>query len=238
MTNRNQPLTDDEIAALLDETASEALRRRVENNVDYQQQVEDARFEARLGNMLYRLDCPTLEELSNYYLGIMDTVSERNIKAHIDVCSACQTDILELEEFLKDSDGQAVDTREVVPIQPKVATIQRPRRQLVRGSSGLRGPLKTLTAEADDVSVALTIMEDKVGVQVNGQLVASPDSGGNWEAAIVELHLKGVREPRITTLDDMWQFRFQQVETSIVDMHLISTEGQVVLLENINLTEN
>ena len=105
-TDQNQALTDDEIAALLDETASEALRSRVENSVVYQQQVEDERIIAELGGILYRFDCPPTQALADYHLGMMNPVSQKNIERHIGICTRCQNDINALENFLDDREKQ------------------------------------------------------------------------------------------------------------------------------------
>lgn len=238
VTNHNQPLTDDEIAALLDGTAPEALRRRVENNVAYQEQLEDAQFAAQLGSILYRFDCPSTEQLSDYHLKMMDPVSMQNIVLHLDICASCRMEIEELVEFLDDADE--FDTENVV-IQPSPHyTLARIYVQSVqaRGSGRkARGSFKTVTAKANGLHVVLTVSEDKVGVQLAGQL-ASMDGTVDWEAGIVELRLEGEDEPRVTTVDDVLQFRFQQVQTTAVDIRLISTEGNIVRIEKIKLTEN
>jgi hypothetical protein len=238
-TDQNQPLTDDEISALLDGTANERLRNGVKGNITYQEQVEDARFVAKLGNVLYRMDCPPTQVLVNYHLGFIDPIQQDGMERHIEICASCQKDIIALEDFLGDSNGHDSKTDPTTSVSPQrtVATIHSPQVQ-IRGSA-VRGLPRSLAAQAgEDLAIILQVSEDKVGVLLQGQLAPTPTNTINWVSATVELRLGDHAEPHVTTIDDVLQFRFQQIEATSVDVCLISTEGQIVQIDNIKLTEN
>jgi Putative zinc-finger len=60
-----------------------------------------AKLENQLSNALYRAFCPEPNELGEYQLGLLSTTRAQQIQAHLAECPHCQTELAQLQSFLK-----------------------------------------------------------------------------------------------------------------------------------------
>jgi hypothetical protein len=61
-------------------------------------------FEKRLTELLHRWDCPTSDELGDYYLGFADAEMQNVITQHLDTCVRCRQEVDLLKTFLDSKD--------------------------------------------------------------------------------------------------------------------------------------
>lgn len=191
-------------------------------------------FQNRLRARLYRTTCPSSMELGDLHLGLLPDSQKLVVAQHVRECPHCRREIVELEEFLAESDVQ--------PDLPQ--TVKMLFAQLVSGAGSgtttpafgaLRGESKgPLTFEADGVVITLDVNPGPNGqVSILGQVAA--DDQDQWTGAKVELQ-QADTPPLTTSLDDLGAFRFEAVRPGATKFMITSTASVVIETPEIDLT--
>src|SRR5262245_50156781 len=116
------PLSDDEITAALEGQAEPAVLQHLSRCPACAARLAQAqRVEEMLMNRLFRWDCPTPQQLGQYYLKHLTEPERQGITRHLEWCVRCQSEIETLQTFM--GADSVSDERSF----PKVARSFRPR---------------------------------------------------------------------------------------------------------------
>ncbi len=147
-----------------------------------------AAWQNRLTTRLYRLTCPTSEELGEYQLGLLQPDRVTAIQQHLRECPHCTREVLQLVDYLRD----LAPTIEFTPLERVKVLIAK----LVSGGAGDRQPGRPVFApvmagvrgeaegpsifQVDDVQIAIEIQDDaeQAGAKIVLGLVTGLDSTG------------------------------------------------------------
>lgn len=120
------PLTEDQISAAVDGTASRAVRSHLRQCPGCAARVEEAkRREQAVASVLHRFDCPTALQLGELELGLVPPDEAESIHQHLALCARCTEDLAELRSLLapEQQPEAHVATREVP--QPRASWLPR-----------------------------------------------------------------------------------------------------------------
>jgi anti-sigma factor RsiW len=231
------PLTDDQLSAALDQTATLdvidhlAKCASCATRLDAAQQAEQS-----LRSALYRWDCPAPQTLAEYHLGRPSADEQRAIVRHLETCARCSEEIAELVLFMRDEAAVAA------PEEPSPA-----RRPAARGWSlarllprvpalalrgGAGGPLMFETDDGATIFLELQPVADGQ-VELRGQLVA--DDQDDWAGALVELRQAGMLRAT-AAIDDLGTFRVATLPPQPTELRATRADGRALLLPEFELT--
>jgi hypothetical protein len=180
---------------------------------------------------LYRVTCPSPQELGEYQLGLLSAPQVLVIAQHVRDCPLCRRELAELDEFLADEPSEAgflgsmkvliarlLNNAEGLSAPPAVA---------------LRGEVKApLTFEADGLVITLEVDPGQNGqISLLGQLAAEDQD--QWTGA--EVRLKQADSTQLTTsMDDLGAFRFEGVPAGAIRIIIRSLYGTTVQIPMID----
>ena len=223
--------------AFLDGEADQGLKLHLQQCGHCRKRVEVLRREQKLlTSRLYRVSCPSTEELGEFYLRILPSDRMLIISKHLRECPHCTREIDQLKEFLIN----------LAP-SPESNLLQQTKRliaQLVsgQGTSGVAGELSfalrgkaegPITFEAEGIVIVLDVQPAIEGkVSVLGQVAA--DDQDLWTGSTVTLkQTDGARST--DSLDDLGAFRFEQVSSGSILIMISSPHGVEVQLPRIDV---
>jgi hypothetical protein len=183
-----------------------------------------------LTSRLYRISCPSTEELGEFHLRMLPPDRMLIVSQHLRECPHCTREIAQLKEFLSDlapgpEGGLLRQTKLLIA-------------QLVAGQGGfvagepsfaLRGESEgPLTYEVDGILIVIDIQQAIDGkINIFGQIAA--DRQDDWTAALVKLKQEAQLE-LTTAVDDLGAFRFEGLSPSPVDLQIEARDGTVVVI--------
>ncbi len=193
-------------------------------------------LEGRLNRALYRWDCPTSRQLSEYYNEMLDPPEADAIRHHLAQCVRCGDEFARLRAFMTAPSPERGEPARpaVTPRRPRLGELvarllPRTQTQALRG--GGSGPIM---AEAGEVQIILDTRPGKEGqVTLDGQVIA-PDQD-RWTGALVLVRQSG--ELRHTaTLDDLGGFHCQAVPAAKTEVRIAPVAGQMVVVPEVDLS--
>ena len=168
-----------------------------------------ARLQNRLTAGLYRMACPTTEELGEYHLGALSPDRAAAVARHLTECPHCTRELAQLQEYL----GELASELEFSPLERVRVLVA----QLVFGEQGVPGVGRPAPAyagvrgeeegpllyHADDAQIALEVQDD--AGQRDRKLLLGLVTG--LETRQLEAHLWRGDEPIITVpVDELGNF--------------------------------
>jgi len=178
---------------------------------------------------LYRIDCPSPDDLGEYHLKILPNEQTEIIRQHLTICPHCTREIAQLQSYLKKLAPELDDTVQENPLQERVkiwiAQLLPPPSPVLRPSFGLRGEADgPMMFEAGSYQLALEIQDDPVnpGLRTILGLVI----GGADALQRVELWQDG-RSIQVTTLDELGNFVFSGVQPGSYDLILSQMAAEI-----------
>ena len=194
-----------------------------------------AREQNILTSRLYRISCPSTEELGEFHLRMLPPDRMLIVSQHLRECPHCTREIAQLKEFLSDlapgpEGGLLRQTKLLIA-------------QLVAGQGGfvagepsfaLRGEGEgPLTFEAEGTVTVLDIQLDNEGkLNILGQVAA--DDQDLWTGSTVTLKQTDGSQ-LTTTLDDLGAFRFEQVSSGSIQIMITSSQGVEIQIPSIDV---
>src|SRR5690242_7539183 len=96
-----QALSDDDISAAIDNAAPDSGMSHLSECPFCRERLEKARrTEQQLAQSLPRWACPVAKNLSLYALALVSSDQDRTIRAHLEQCALCRTELDDLRQFL------------------------------------------------------------------------------------------------------------------------------------------
>ncbi|HEU5089153.1 MAG TPA: hypothetical protein VFT99_16970, partial [Roseiflexaceae bacterium] len=173
----NSPLSEDTLSAVIDGLVDDETSAHLAQCPGCRARLEAARaIEHSLHTRLYRLDCPSSQELADYHLGfvaVTDPIRDRAIIRHLETCSSCAAEIETLRAFLADAPA-AVSAPQPAP-QPQRSSIGEVFARLLPRAPqmALRGAVSaTISAEIDDLTLIFEPQAGPHGLTLHGQVLA------------------------------------------------------------------
>ncbi len=230
------PLTEDEITAALDGEAEFSVQQHLALCPDCTARLTRARqIEQKLRVKLHRWNCPTPQELGNYYF--KQSSHDEEITEHLKLCVRCSDELAELQRFLE------IEITEFVKVPPEI----KPKRmrpflgeriaQLLPKTAALavrgvdKGPL---VAQAGDITIFLAVESTAQGTLLTGQL-AAPDQQ-LWFGAIVEIMQSDTLQAAVV-VDEWGSFRQVPFQLYPTNFCITSIGGQTILLKDVVFTD-
>lgn len=189
-------------------------------------------FTRTLSARLYRWDCPTSLEISDYAAGSLPTKRRRAIRAHLKRCPHCAEEVEMSREFLAQTAQE--------PARPRLIAHLLPRRITEAAQGGLRGSADDagwpLEYHLDDITLSL----DRTTLSVGGTdsmllgILLSADVARvkALEGAEVRLLVSGApdRTPlAVDRIDDAASFAFSSVPTGRYDLLIALPDGDLII---------
>ena len=188
-----------------------------------------ARLHRRLTAQLYRITCPTPEELGEYHLGVLPLDRAVAVARHLAECPHCTREVAQLKEYLAQvaptvEPGPMDRVREQVRVlvarlvsgRPAGTLLKRP--ALAPAYSGVRGEDKEpYVYQAGDVQIAIEVQDDakRPGRKVIFGLVTGMETG---EA---QVHLDDAgRRVTVVPVDELGNFVLLNLAPGTYDLTL------------------
>jgi hypothetical protein len=182
-----------------------------------------------LSSTLYRISCPSPDDLGEYHLQMLSNEETEAIRQHLATCPHCSREIAQLQSYLKDLAPDLEFAPQEDSIQERVkiwiAKLLPPPDPALRPAFGLRGEAESpLMFEAGSYQLTLEIQDDpaKPGFRTILGLVI----GGADRLQQVELWQDG-RSIQTTTLDELGNFVFAGVQPGHYDLILSQLAAEI-----------
>jgi anti-sigma factor RsiW len=197
-----------------------------ERAADYQ------RFAHTLSARLYRWECPTTQEISDYVAGFLSGKRKREISAHLRRCPRCAEEVEISRQFL-------TPTPALAPARPRLLAQLLPRRIAEAAGAGLRGggddegwPRQY---QADGISLSLHRAAAPVGgagAMLLGLISRADPSSEDLTG--VEVRLLAADTPDqppllVEQIDDLGNFVLSPVPSGRFDLLIALPEGDLVI---------
>lgn len=189
-------------------------------------------FSSTLARQLYRWDCPTTLQISEYAAGLLTGKERRKLENHLKRCSRCSEEAAVSKEFLG---------------APQPASPQRPRpmarllrpQHLLEARAAVRGENPwPRTAEIDGMRLSLELVTlAPPGVALTGLLVPLDDSRGSLEGMQVALFAGAATEQpplSVTSVDQFGNFIFEHLSPGSYKLSLALSE-RIHFIEGIDI---
>jgi hypothetical protein len=191
------------------------------------------RLQENLTARLYRLACPSSQELGDYHLGLLPVGRAAAVAGHLRECIHCTREISQLKDYLIEFAPTAPGPLEGFKVLiAKLIGEKGERRQpgefaLAPAFAMLRGDAQgPVLLEADGILITLDIQPAAEGrATILGQVAAQEQDA--WTGARVELRQGGELQGT-ATVDDLGAFRFESISSGSGELQIHPARGPVV----------
>ncbi len=244
------PLSDDELLAALDGDAPTPVRAHLERCRFCAARLEGMRmFEKTLLAAMYRADCPTVADLSDYVMGMASRQIQLKMEKHLPGCSLCSEEVRTLRAFFVTDAVSQVE--EIVP-EPEPLwqqfkdLFQTMGDQLVRILSPEMIPAygqrkgvsqkQVLTySYGESLSVMLTMEKNADRLKIQGTILDT-ETQDAWIKGTVELVSQDSDQERyLALIDDNEMFTFTAVAAGRFNMNIYDAGGAVLRLKDVDI---
>lgn len=232
-----EALSEEQLSAAIDGQASDIVLEHLASCPICSARLASARAaESALHTRLYRFDCPSSQELTDYHMGLVNSTTDRQITRHLALCVTCQAEIETLRSFLHIDHPYAhlAAPTQAAPslsstLQDLIANILPPMPQLaLRGKS-----LRNLTAKAGNTTLMLVPERDKSGqLTLAGQIL--DDDIDQWIGAQVELYLNE-HISHSSMIDELGGFALHAVPDETITLRVIPHKGRAIKVPALEL---
>jgi len=194
-------------------------------------------FEQGLNQALYRWDCPTSQQLSEYYLGILSEPEAETIRRHLAQCVRCGEEFASLRAFMTAEAPRAKVEPARSPVLPGRLQLGELIARLLPRTPALAlrgGGSSPIIAEAGEVQIILDAKPGAEGkVTLDGQVIA-PDQD-RWTGALVVVRQSG-EVLQTATLDDLGGFRCKALPAATTEVRLAPAKGPMIVVPDVDLS--
>ena len=232
---------DDLVISALDPDAltAEVRQHLAECPACAERAAEYQSFTRMLSSRLYRWDCSTTLEISDYATGLLPAKRRRQISAHLKRCPHCTEELEMSREFLAPTSQEAA--------RPRLIAQLLPRRISEAAQAGLRGSAEETIWPLEYHIDGITLSLDRTTLSVGGTdsmllgILLSTDVPRLKALEGVEVRLLISGAPDLAPLaveriDDAASFAFSTVPTGRYDLLIALPEGDLVI-QGIELSE-
>ena len=236
-------LTDDELIALIDEEADDALLAMVAGDASLQAQLATARqFEEQLKHLLHDERHVNQEMLADYVVGLLDEQETTRVEEALKRSPVLRYELQRLQRVMTSGDVTP-SPRQTKPQESKIIYFpdmdhlqlakvrgERPRLVLSPSSKPLPVPLDETGNNILFLALETT---DSGELALTGQMVIAGNSGHWDETAVFLYQQENVKSSFIIKPSE----RFQQVVShrSAITLHLAPATGRLVVIDSIEI---
>lgn len=194
-----------------------------------------ARLQRRLGEIMYRFDCPPAQVLGDYEVQVLPPAERTRIAAHVLECPLCADELRTLRDFLAAEPPPPAEAPSWV--RRLVATLLSPAPAPAPAYAGLRGAVDSAsrTYQAGDVTVTLRLGLDSArrAGYLNG-LIWRADADPEALAGQA-VQLIGAGDTASTTaIGELGDFAFDAVEPGVYRLE-VSLPDQTIVVEELHI---
>jgi anti-sigma factor RsiW len=239
------PLSEEELSQVLDGTASSHVLDHLAQCASCTARLKEyEQFESALKTRLYRLNCPGVNQLGEYHLGLVDDEETQAIRAHLKRCPHCRAELDELRAFLREDTTPPTEHQfsprpaKTQPaarrswLQEIAAVLMPPAPQAVLRGSESSGCIIRAQAE-DGTIVRLAASAEDDMVTLRGQILGDP---AIWVGALIEVRQAG-RLLVVTRISESGQFQFEIAPVDTIDLKITAEKGPAIRVEDISLAD-
>jgi hypothetical protein len=222
-------LTDEVLSAILDGVFDEAIREHIAQCPACAGRLAEMRRMDTLFSSLYRVECPSPQQLADFHWGFLDSEQTQLVRQHLETCPRCQDELAQLLDFLKPLPEESVEN--IIPLWDAEESTHRATRVDVSGNLALKGldDKSSHDVQAGTARIYLETSRVPKGYVVSGQVV---DSEVSWISAAVELWQDKILR-QVGVLDETGEFRFEFAMPSPVSLYITASSGQTLAIEDI-----
>lgn len=237
----NNPLDDESIDSVLNQTASSEVLEHV-YNCEYCAALvhEHKNLDVQLKARLYRSDCPSSLELAEFYSGMLgDSDMQASIQHHLTLCTRCNDELVVLEKFMADTETtitSEVSNASAKIIKPnfrltpgniiKLEVARDEKLRAVRGRSS--GPIM---ATAEDKFTIFVEVDTELGEHtLTGSIVT--DDVDAWIDAQVQV-FQVEKLVAITSIEELGDFTCQLRDTEAITLRINNKQGKSLVITDI-----
>jgi hypothetical protein len=236
LCTRPPALSEEELYFALDEVAEETTLEHLAACAYCRSQLEKLEaFDEELIAPLYRFNCPSPSEVSQYHLNLfLDEPSRARIALHLEKCSLCQTELVTLENFLSKEAEAEQDEKTLYPdfqssfAKPKTILFPSPvlaPQRAVRGSES-----GAILAKAGTTSIRIQLKqsddeENRLSLQLSSSDV-------NWKEAMVILFQEEAVKS-VQTMPKNLICEFTLSSLSPISLHIIAEDKTFIEFKDI-----
>ena len=235
--NSRETLTEEQLSAAIDGQASDNVLEHLASCPICSARLALARTaETTMRTRLYRFDCPSSQELTDYHMGLVNSTTDRQITRHLALCVTCQAEIETLRSFMHTDHPYAhlVAPTQAAPslssaLHDLIASILPPTPQLaLRGNS-----LRNLTARAGSTTLMLVPERDKSGqLTLAGQIL--DDDIDQWIGAQVEIY-HNEHISHSSMIDELGGFALHAIPSETITLRVIPHKGRAIKVPALDL---
>ena len=183
-------------------------------------------FDKCLKERLYRFNCPSADELGDFYLEILPDAIQKRIKEHLEFCFHCRNELRVLEEFDQAEDNEISSETAMLAVKELFIKISRHIQTVIYnpqpGLSALRGEdrrrhlhykLEPETAGDEKLDMYLGFEELESGYTIQVQCLPFESGSGILHDALVEIWQEGDLVDT-AVINNYFNFRFQLQDLS------------------------
>lgn len=232
MTCINPPaLSDEALSLALDGLADAKTQQHLDQCAGCAERLDRMRqFENALQTRLRRFDCPSAQDLTDFYAGMLDETDTEEIQSHVAHCPRCQAEIDMLGQFLDLPPQRAPVPDNIIPLRaPRYITTAT--RVETSGNLALKGEPDEHSHDERSGSARI-FLESKVvgsGVLLTGQII---DSHVDWKGAVAEVKQAGATQ-QVRLLDEGSEFSFELSSSAPITLSVTASNGITLVVENI-----
>ncbi len=189
---------------------------------------EEEQLEQTLKGILYRFDCPPIEELRDYYSNELQAETHQQVTAHIVQCAHCSAEVAQLAAFMVQETGPAAENilkriYEGICLVARQLTA-RPGLAAVRGEQTDR----LLLFEVEDITLSLNLKPQPEGYLLQGRVVGAATSS---EGELYLAPQAGYQSPAWATLQSGGKFKLSPVSAGKYQLILFIQERTIIIPE-------
>lgn len=186
----------------------------------------DNDFDKSLKECLFRFNCPSADELGDFYLEILPDAIRKRIKQHLKFCFHCRNELRVLEEFDQTEDKEILSEKALLPVKELLAKISKQIQTVIYnpqpGLSALRGEgrkrhlhYKLEPEITGDEKLDLYLGFDKLesGYSIQVQCLPFESRSEILHDALVEIWQEGHLVDTVV-INDYFNFRFRLQDLS------------------------
>lgn len=186
----------------------------------------DNDFDICLKECLYRFNCPSADELGDFYLEILPEAIRKRIKQHLEFCTHCREELRVLEQFEQAEDKAISSETVLLPVKELLTKIGKQIQTIIYtpqpGLSALRGEGRKrhlhykLEPEApgdEMLDLYLGFEEVESGYSIHVQCLPFESRSGILNDALVEIWQEG-HLVDTAVINNYFNFRFRLQDLS------------------------
>lgn len=234
------PLTEDDLSAVLDGTASPHVLAHLQQCDDCAARLETARsVEAALHQQLLKWDAPTPDELADYVMGFVEEAQRATIETYLQYSPSARAEVTALQSFVQqdapvaNAKPAAAERKPRARIIPRldeiIAVLLPPTLQPALRGGVTRGEM---TAEGRGITIFIEYIVEGDGCVVTGQVMS--DQPDVWVNALTQLFTEDALIQTVH-LDETGEFKLISIPFGTYNLRISSEQRRTIIVHDLKL---